>query len=141
MAETVVVSGGDGESLEEGSAHQAAVHEGAAAAHEEAAAAEAAAAREAAEVAAASLAAVGEAAAVADQAAAEASQAADTAAYGADAVLEAIQAQTAVLSSMIEEIRTSRQTPAPAPTGDQSTKKADRVPGKPKRKGSWYFGG
>ena len=137
---TVVIPEGDPAETEE-SAHAAAVAEGAAIVHEEnaedAAAEAAAAAAVATEAAAANL---ETAAGTADAAFVAESSAADAGA-ARDAVLEALTAQTAALSSLTEELRMSREQAATPVTPAAPTKqKADRAPKERKGLGSRYYG-
>jgi len=135
-------AGGEEEDLaQELAGHEASMAAGAAEVHEEGAeeaAAEAeAAASVAAEAAAVNAASVG-AAESASASAAESAGAAESAAQG---VVQALEAQTAVLQSFMSELRDSRAGAETFPEGKPPVKKkADRAPAQKGRRGGWYYG-
>lgn len=134
----VVVHEDEAESVEVQSAHDAAVAEGAAEVHEEQAEEHADEARAAAEVAAqaaqANIAAVGEA----SEAAEVATSAATVAADAESRVVEAIQAQSAVIQSLLDEVRASREAAA-RPVPEKTPSKPDKPPAR-KGFGHRYYG-
>lgn len=136
----VIVHEDEDESIEIQSAHDAAVAEGAAEVHEEQAeehAAEAAAAAEvAAQAAQANIAAVGEAA----EAAEVATSAATIAAEAESRIVEAVQAQSAMIQSLVDELRAGRESAAATPTPEKPSKTADKPP-KRRGLGHRYYGG
>lgn len=133
MADAIVIPDDD-EDPEAG--HDAAVAQGHAEAHadraEEAALAAGTAVDEAGAVADLAMSAVTDAQLASEEAAASA----EAAAAGESAVLAAIQAQTAVLTELRDEMRAARE-PAPASVAEPEKQTPDRAP-KPKRKGDWY---
>jgi len=56
------------------------------------------------------------------------------------AVAEAVQAQTAVIQSLMEELRATRSTQG-TPSEKKPVKKTpDKAPAKSSRRGGWYYG-
>lgn len=136
MAKTVVIE--DGEEAVTGEAeHAAAVSEGAAAVHQENAAQAAAVATAASDATHEAVMMVSQAEASATEAAVVAEQAAEVSVTGADAVARALEVQTIAITSLLEEVRASKTPPAPV---EEVKTTPDRAPGKPKRRGSWYYG-
>lgn len=135
----VIVQEDTDDSVEVQSAHDAAVSEGAAEVHEEQAeehAAEAAAAAEvAAQAAQANIAAVGEAA----EAAEVATSAAAVSVEAESRIVEAVQAQSAVIQSLVDELRAGRESAAAQPTPEKPPKTADKPPAK-RGFGHRYYG-
>lgn len=138
MADVIVREDEDTD-LEDQAAHDAAVSEGAAEVHEEQAEEHADEARAAAEVAAqaaqANIEAVGQAA----EAAAVAEGAAEVATDAESRVVEAIQAQSAVIASLVDELRAGREAAQAKPQPDKPAKTADKPPAR-RGFGQRYYG-
>jgi hypothetical protein len=148
MADAVIIPTSESGSLDAESVHAAAVHEGAAAVHEQNASVAAAEAAVAAEASVAAVGAVSDIGSRAELAAADAGGAAQSAEAGLLAVLAAIEAQNALTSELLEEVRAAR-TPPPVPEKSKPST-PDRAPAdagsstKSSRRGplaSRYYGG
>lgn len=141
MPETVITTDDDGDVLPAAeSAHVAAVAEGAAAVQSEHAAESAGKAEMAAEAAIQAAQANVAAGAEAVAAAASAGESASAAAVSAEMMHQAITAQTAAISALVEELRTSRKS-GPRPDGDAPKVKPDKTPGQSSdRRRHWYYG-
>jgi hypothetical protein len=135
----VIVHEDEGQEIEDQSAHDAAVAEGAAEVHEEHAEESADEARAAAEVAASAAQANIEAVGMAAEAAQAAEGAAGVAVEAESRVVEAIQAQSAVIASLVDELKASREAAASKPEPDKPTKTADKPPSK-RGLGHRYYG-
>lgn len=138
MADVIVREDEDAE-IEDQAAHDAAVSEGAAEVHEEHAEESADEARAAAEAAAmaaqANIEAVGQAA----EAAEVAEGAAGVAVEAESRVVEAVQAQSAVIQSLVDELRASREAAATTPQPETPAKTPDKPPSR-KGFGHRYYG-
>ena len=133
----ITVSDDGGElDLDEASAHEAAVAQGAAEAHAVQAEGHAEAADEAAELATAAATATADLTTEAEQAAVTAQDAATQAEITAQAMLATLQAQQAAIEALTEEIRAGR-TPAPEP--EQEVAQTPDTEPTPRRR-HWYYG-
>lgn len=146
MADAVIIPSDPAGDLDAEHVHAAAVHEGAAAVHEQNASASAAEAAVAAVASAEAVGAVADAGIRTELAADDARSSAGAAEAGLVTILAAIEAQNALTSELLEEVRAAR-TPPPAPAKPAST--PDRAPDAdakkkpPARRGAvsqWFYG-
>ncbi len=125
----VIVHEDEDQGVEVASAHDAAVAEGAAEVHEEQAEEHADEARAAAEVAASAAQANIESVGQAAEAAEVATGAAEIATEAESRIVEAVQAQSAVIQSLVDELRAGREAAtAKPPTPEKPAKTADKPP-------------
>ena len=128
MTDEVTITSEDGTDLEDQAAHDAAVALGAAEVHEEAAEDAAGDAQASAEMAAMAAQAAGEGVAEAVEAASTAEAAAGVTVAALDGIQAAIEAQTATLGMLAEELRESRAAQAPP---EEVKEPPDNAPSEP----------